>query len=88
VIKANEDGTFTITLRKPIAVCGEKVSEITFAEPTAKAYRVMARARDQAESMFAIVASVCGATPSAVEDMSLADFTDIVQAIGGAADPK
>jgi len=86
-MKTNADGSFTLALREPIKALGEEIKEVSFRRPRAKVYRAMASMKDEASRVFALVASVCGVTPSAVEEMDLADFNAIVEAIGD-IDPK
>jgi hypothetical protein len=82
-----EDGGYEIELSAPVVSCGETISRVCFSRPRAKIYRQMAAAKDEAGRVFALVASVCGITPSAVEEMDLSDFTEILSIVG-ASDPK
>jgi energy-converting hydrogenase Eha subunit H len=82
-----DDGSYELELSEHIVSCGETITKVRFSRPRAKIYRQMAAAKDEAGRVFALVASVCGITPVAVEEMDLTDFTEVLTLVGG-ADPK
>lgn len=84
-LQENDDGSFNITLRKPLQTNGASVGFLRMREPTV-ADQLAANKGSDAERETSMVANLCSVTPAEIRSLTLRDYRRVQEALVGLSD--